>query len=284
MLNNYSNKGLELGKSIVDLGKSLVDNATDIGIYAAAGKSAAAVVQSMTTSGPLSKTAAAIATAGGVSIALKGTQMAFKELNKSSRINDAIKDSKFVKSERDVSPDNEFGISSVLEDLDKNITNIFSGDTPLEVLIGIIFIFAILALIFNTFLLYQVFFRYILKSNYDNIINIYLRLFKSKDREYIENKLNKILNINSAFSFIFFIIATIVLIWVLIMIIFISYTLKSDLDGFCDVHSHIKNNLMPIMVIRKFHTATTPKSYNIIDKIPELKNSLSLIRTKLEYN
>src|SRR5258708_18971949 len=77
------------------------------------------------------------------------------------------------------------------------------------------------------------------------------------------------------------------------MIIFISYTLKSDLDGFCEVHSQIKNNLMPIIIIRKFHTATTPpirytgvgESYNnIIYKIPELQNSLSLIRTKLEYN
>ena len=102
---------------------------------------------------------------------------------------------------------NNFNSSSVLEKYD-----ILTGDSPLEVLISAIFILSIIGLLLNMLLLYQILFRYILKSNSENIIYICLKIFKKMDKEYIENKLNKLLRLNSFTSFMLFISITVLLI------------------------------------------------------------------------
>ena len=94
-------------------------------------------------------------------------------------------------------------------------------------------------------LLYQILFRYILKSNSENIIYICLKIFKKMDKEYIENKLNKLLRLNSFTSFMLFISITVLLIWTFILLIYVSFNLKTDIEDFCREYYHIHASKIP---------------------------------------
>jgi len=138
-----------------------------------------------------------------------------------------------------------FSMSSVLEfEYSQGVASII-GETPLEVLIRCIFLLNMLILLFNLFLLYQMFTRHILKSNFDVIVKFVLTIFKSKNKESTEKKLNKILNNSSWYYLILLITIYIFLFIFILMSCFISIELLMHTDDYCKVHTflHSENAL-----------------------------------------
>jgi hypothetical protein len=261
-------KAIKSGESIVKVfAKDLIPQLGAMGVAAKVGLKTVET----TVGQSLSSRAIQVTTfTGAAGLGAKAAGVALVGLNENNEVYNYIEkkaeSSKFNSMNKDTIPspdDITFNIHSIVESNDG--WDFFTADSPLELLIKLILLLIILIFLCNLILLYQMFVRFVLNKNSEFIINTLDKIFKSKNKEYFEEKVNSYIKSGNSFFLFFWVLGFIILFFLLGLLFLIGIELFINIDDYCKVYTEIHDSKFIGLLI----STTVNNKYNILN-IPTL--------------